>query len=218
MLAALRNGKHVLSEKPITRNAVEARAVREIAAASDGTIVEGFYFLHHPVNLRLRELSTNGDLGEIRGVEIVLAIPAPPDGDPRWSLELAGGATMDLGCHLLNAARQFGRWIGGQPELVSVEVTLKEPEVDSAMTVDVAYPGGITGHCVWDMDAEGRAMTWKVIGSAGTATSLGYAVPHLDNRVIITRGDGRGEGGVIRRRTCTSSRRWPTPWRTARRS
>jgi GFO/IDH/MocA C-terminal domain len=68
--------------------------------------------LHHPLNQRRRELVTSGELGDPQRVEIELTIPAPPDSDPRWSLELAGGATMDLGCYVLNAARQVGRWLG----------------------------------------------------------------------------------------------------------
>ncbi len=56
-IAALQAGKHVLSEKPLTSNADEARAVRAAARASSGRIVEGLHYLHHPVNLRLRERS-----------------------------------------------------------------------------------------------------------------------------------------------------------------
>ena len=189
-VAALQAGKHVLSEKPITSNASQARALREVAAGSPGRIVEGFHYLHHPVNQRLRELVTSGELGALRRVEIVLAIPAPADSDPRWSWGLAGGATMDLGCYVINAARQFGRWIGATPELVSADATLKAPEIDAAMRVQLDYGAGVTGSCTWDMDAYNRIMTWTVVGSQGAATSPAYAVPHLDNRLVITR-DGR---------------------------
>ena len=189
-VAALQAGKHVLSEKPITSNAYQASALREVAAGSPGQIVEGFHYLHHPVNQRLRELVTSGELGAPRRVEIVLAIPAPAASDPRWSWELAGGATMDLGCYVLNAARQFGRWIGATPELVSADATLKAPEIDAAMRVELDYGTGVTGSCTWDMDAGNRTMTWTVVGSQGAATSPAYAVPHLDNRLVITR-DGR---------------------------
>ena len=37
-----------------------------------------------------------------------MAMPAPPADDPRWSLELAGGALMDLGCYGLHIMRQAG--------------------------------------------------------------------------------------------------------------
>jgi hypothetical protein len=51
-IAALQAGKHVLSEKPLTSNADQARAVCAAARACPGRIAEGFHYLHHPVNLR----------------------------------------------------------------------------------------------------------------------------------------------------------------------
>jgi predicted dehydrogenase len=195
-IAALQAGKHVLSEKPLTSNAEQARAVRSAALASSGRIAEGFHYRHHPVNLRLRELVTSGALGDIRRVDLVLTIPAPPENDPRWSLELAGGATMDLGCYVLDAARQFGRWTGARPRIVTAAATLRAPGVDASMRVELAYPGGVTGRCVWDMDAGQRTMTWSVTGTEGVATSPAFAVPHLDNRLVLTRG-GRTSQEVL---------------------
>jgi predicted dehydrogenase len=189
---ALNAGKHVLSEKPFASNAAEALLVRDVARTASGQIVEGFHYLHHPVNQRLRELVTSGELGDVQLVDIELSIPAPPDSDPRWSLELAGGATMDLGCYVLNAARQVGRWLGEIPSVVSAEATLKKADIDSAMRVELAYPGGIGGRLHWDMNAKARQMVWTVTGTAATAIVPAFAVPHLDNRIIITR-DGSTE-------------------------
>lgn len=157
------------------------------ALASAGRIAEGFHYLHHPVNLRLRELVTTGALGRIRRVDLVLTTPAPPGTDPRWSLDLAGGATMDLGCYVLDAARHAGEWLGGGPEIVAVEATLRSPGVDAPMRVSLAYPGGAAARCRWDMDAAQRVMTWSVTGTEGEATSVAFAVPHTDNRLVITR-------------------------------
>jgi predicted dehydrogenase len=64
------------------------------------------------------------------------------------------------------------------------------------MRVELAYPGGVTGHCTWDMNAAGPAMTWTVTGTEGTATSPAFAVPHTDNRLIVTR-DGRTSEEVL---------------------
>jgi predicted dehydrogenase len=193
---ALNAGKHVLSEKPFARNAAEASLVLNVAMTAPGQIVEGFHYLHHPVNQRLRELATSGKLGDIQQVEIELSIPSPPDSDPRWSLELAGGATMDLGCYVLNAARQLGRWLDQAPSVVSAEATLKKPDVDSAMWVDLAYPGGIRGRLHWDMNAEARQMVWTVTGTAATAVVPAFAVPHRDNRIVVTR-DGSTKEQIL---------------------
>jgi len=64
-IAAPRAGKHVLSEKPLTSNADEARAVRAAARASSGCVAEGFHYRHHPVHLDNRLLvTTNGQTTE----------------------------------------------------------------------------------------------------------------------------------------------------------
>jgi predicted dehydrogenase len=184
---ALTAGKHVLSEKPFASNAAEALVVRNIARTASGQIVEGFHYLHHPVNQRLRELVISGELGEVQQVDIELSIPSPPDSDPRWSLELAGGATMDLGCYVLNAARQVGRWLDLAPSVVRADATLKKPHVDAAMWVELAYPGGIRGQLHWNMNADSHQMVWTVTGTAGTAVVPAFAVPHLDNRIVVMR-------------------------------
>jgi predicted dehydrogenase len=188
-IAALRAGKHVLSEKPLTSNAFQARRVAAAAAEAPGTIVEGFHYLHHPVTYALRDAVTSGQLGDIQRVEIALTIPSPPETDPRWSLNLAGGATMDLGCYVLSAAHTFGGWIGaGSPRITSLDAQLKAPDMDAAMKLELAYDSGITGSCVWDMNAADRTMTWTVTGSAGTAVSPAFAVPAMDNRLLLTLG------------------------------
>lgn len=51
--------------------------------------MEGFHYLYHPVTRRLHHLLDSGELGELRAVEIDMFMPAPDDGDPRWSYEPA---------------------------------------------------------------------------------------------------------------------------------
>jgi predicted dehydrogenase len=183
---ALNAGKHVLRRSPLPATRPK-RWWRDVARTASGQIAEGFHYLHHPVNQRLRELVTSGELGDVQQVDIELTIPAPPASDPRWSLELAGGATMDLGCYVLNAARQVGRWLDQAPSVARAEAALKKPDVDAAMRVELAYPGGIRGRLHWDMNANARQMVWTVTGTAGTAVVPAFAVPHLDNRIVITR-------------------------------
>jgi predicted dehydrogenase len=78
------------------------------------TVLEGFHYLHHPVTRRLHQLLDAGELGDLRHVEVDMVIRAPAADDPRWSLALAGGALMDLGCYGLHAHRTLARWAAGR--------------------------------------------------------------------------------------------------------
>lgn len=184
-VAAMRAGKHVLSEKPLTGNAQRSREVVQVARDTGRLLVEGFHYIHHPVHARMRDLVTSGQLGEIQDVEITLAIPAPPESDPRWKFELAGGATMDLGCYVLDALRHFGTWIGVEPEILTAEASLWSENMDSALDARVAFGAEISARARWDMSAADRVMTWTVRGSAGAVTSPAFAVPHTDPRLRV---------------------------------
>ncbi len=107
-LEAIAAGKPVLTEKPFARNRAEAQQVAEAASVSGITVMEGFHYLFHPVTRRAFDLARDGTLGALRHVEVRMAMPAPDDHDPRWSLDLAGGALMDLGCYGLHVIRTLG--------------------------------------------------------------------------------------------------------------
>lgn len=91
-LAAVRAGKHVLAEKPFAANAEQAAVVSAAAVEAGVTVVEVFHYQFHPLFQRVCELVGAGAIGDVVDVEAMLRMPAPPDSDPRWSLELAGGA------------------------------------------------------------------------------------------------------------------------------
>jgi predicted dehydrogenase len=186
-LAAINAGKHVLSEKPFAANAEEAA---EIAAAAHGRgvlVAEGFHYLYHPVTRRLHELLASGDLGELVHVETTLEIPDPGPSDPRWSLALAGGATMDLGCYSLHAQRVLAPWGGGEPELVAARAGERPgaPGVDEWLEAQLRFPSGATGVARCHMASDRRQMTYRVIGSRGEALIANFVEPHLDDRLII---------------------------------
>jgi predicted dehydrogenase len=192
-LAAIDAGKHVLSEKPFAANAEEAAEVAAAAHSSGLLVVEGFHYLYHPVTRRLHELLASGDLGELVHVETTLEIQDPGPRDPRWSLALAGGATMDLGCYGLHALRVLAPWVGGEPELVGARAGERPgaPGVDEWLEARLRFPSGATGVARCHMASDRRQMTYRVIGSRGEALVANFVEPHLDDRVIIETPAGR---------------------------
>jgi len=114
-------------------------------------------------------------------------MPKPDDDDPRWSLELAGGALMDLGCYGLHAHRALGRWAGGEPELVDARAKERAaaPGVDEWLEADLRFPSGATGTVRCSMVHPTREMTLHVTGSRGDATVQDFVEPPKDDRLVI---------------------------------
>ncbi|RSN10984.1 gfo/Idh/MocA family oxidoreductase [Streptomyces sp. WAC 01325] len=191
-LAALAAGKHVLSEKPSASNAEEAAEVRDATVKSGSVFMEAFHYLFHPVSRRLHEIVESGELGELRRVETLVAIPAPGDSDPRWSLSLAGGALMDLGCYGLHAVRMLAPWAGGAPRLVSARAGQRAgaPGVDEWLDADLEFPGGATASARCHMAYGDLEMSCRVIGSRGEALAPNFVLPHLDDRLVVRTPDG----------------------------
>jgi predicted dehydrogenase len=191
-LAAIAAGKHVLSEKPFASNADEARYVRDAAATTELTVLEGFHYLYHPVTRRLHTLLDSGELGTLRQVEVVMDTPAPNDDDPRWSLQLAGGALMDLGCYALDAHRMLAPWASGPPRVVAAHGGARagHPGVDEWLSAELEFPAGATGRARCNMAAEERRMSCRIVGDRGEATAADFVGPHRDDRVTVTTPDG----------------------------
>jgi predicted dehydrogenase len=186
-LAAIRAGKHVLSEKPFTANAEEAEEVAATARRRGVVVGEGFHYLHHPVTRRLHELVASGELGELVHVETTLEIQDPGEGDPRWSLALAGGATMDLGCYSLHAQRVLAPWAGGEPEVVAARAGERSgaPGVDEWLAADLRFPSGATGVARCSMASDRRYMSYRVVGTRGEALVEDFAVPHPEEQLVL---------------------------------
>jgi predicted dehydrogenase len=191
-LAAIAAGKHVLSEKPFASNFEEAQEVHAAAQDAGVHVVEGFHYAYHPLLRRLHEVIASGELGELESAQTMTAIPAPPSDDPRWSLSLAGGALMDLGCYSLHVLRKLAPYAGGEPTVIAARGGEREgaPGVDEWIDADLAYPSGATAAARCNMNADTVDMTMRVIGSAGEASLDSFAVPHFGPRLVIRTQNG----------------------------
>lgn len=189
-LAAIAAGKPVLSEKPFARDHSEAVRVARAAEAAGVPVLEGFHYFFHPVTRRAFRLAGDGELGEIRRVEVRMAMPAPGDDDPRWSLDLAGGALMDLGCYGLHIMRSLGRLGLGDPSVTRSRAELRSPGVDARCDVELEFPNGATGMSANSMVAPGYSFTLKITGSAGEAFVHDFIHPAADDRLTLTTAGG----------------------------
>jgi predicted dehydrogenase len=184
-IAALDAGKHVLCEKPFTANAADAEAVAAAATRSGRVVMEAFHYRYHPLFQRVIELT--GTLGTVHDVRARMVAIVPKKTDIRYQLDLAGGATMDVGCYAIHQIRSV---VGAEPTVASAAAKLASPGVDRAMQASFTFGDGRTAsmECAL-LDARPPIADLRVAGDRGTVHV--YFPTRPDLAWISTRIDGR---------------------------
>ena len=187
-LAALRAGKHVLSEKPFASNADEVRRVAAEPNPAGLVIFEGFHHLYHPTFQRMLELAAGGAIGEITQLRASMRFNCANMNDIRWSWQLSGGSLMDLGCYTIHVGRDVAKAMGGELELRSASATTNpeaDPRVDATATVEGLLPNGARVEMVSSL--EGPLDTSVLVtGTRGTSLQPMLTDLAVDDRLIIT--------------------------------
>jgi predicted dehydrogenase len=135
-LLAISAGKHVLIEKPLTRNAHEAREVFAAARAAGVFVMEAMWTAFLPHMLELRAVVDRGEIGRVVGLaadhgQMLNFGPTHRLLNP----ELAGGAILDLGVYPIS----FAHHVLGQPETITAVGALTETEVDGHASIVLSY-------------------------------------------------------------------------------
>ncbi len=141
---ALRAGKHVLCEKPLSRRAADVEAAFDLADANGRLLMEAFMWRHNPQTTRLVELVQSGAIGRLRLIRATFSFPIPAGdtGNVRLSAGLEGGALMDVGSYCVNAARL----LAGEPEAVIGHQLIGGDGVDVAFAGAMRFAGGVLAH------------------------------------------------------------------------
>jgi xylose dehydrogenase (NAD/NADP) len=130
-MKALTAGKHVLCEKPYSRHPDE---VEEAFAAADSAglvLTEAFMYRHHPQTRLVEQLVREGALGRLLSIRACFTFPLTDLTNVRASVELDGGALMDVGCYCVSGARL----LAGEP------VSTSAVRVDGPTGIDMAFHG-----------------------------------------------------------------------------
>ncbi|WP_104138039.1 Gfo/Idh/MocA family protein [Cryobacterium sp. Y62] len=136
---ALNAGKHVLVEKSFTLNAREARQVVDLAASKNLLVMEAMWTRFLPHMVRIREILAAGTLGEVRSLLADHTQDLPDDPAHRLnSLELGGGALLDLGVYPVN----FAHAVFGPPDSILASASFKATGADAQVATIFRYAGG----------------------------------------------------------------------------
>jgi xylose dehydrogenase (NAD/NADP) len=112
-IRALKAGKHVLCEKPLSRRPEEVVSAFDAATRTGLFLSEAFMYRHNPQTHRLRQLVSDGAIGELRFARAAFSYGLYDHENIRLRPEVDGGALMDVGCYCVSGLRL----LAGEPEL-----------------------------------------------------------------------------------------------------
>lgn len=158
---ALRAGKHVLVEKALTLDAAEAATVGALAREHGLLAMEAMWTRYLPHMVRIRELLTDGALGEVRAVIADHTQRLPSNPEHRLNdLALGGGALLDLGIYPVS----FIWDVLGAPTGIHAVGRLGDTGADTEVAASLAHASGAVSSFVTSSRAAGPN-TATVIGT-----------------------------------------------------
>jgi D-xylose 1-dehydrogenase (NADP+, D-xylono-1,5-lactone-forming) len=136
-------GKHVLCEKPLAVDAVQAGLMREACDAAGVLLAEAWMTPFDPRWQRTFALVDDGALGAVTDIEANFTFTIAPDAadNYRWSPVLGGGALLDVGIYCLGGAVRL--W-GADPTNIEVTRVMAPSGVDATTAATLTWPGGRT--------------------------------------------------------------------------
>jgi len=138
-IQALRAGKPVLCEKPLTGTLAETQRVLGVARETGTLLWEAFVFPFHTQMQRIRGLLADGAIGELREIQSDFHFMMGGPVNIRLSRTLGGGAVNDIGCYPVRLAREL---FGDEHESAWATARWGGDGVDVDTQGSLGFPGG----------------------------------------------------------------------------
>ncbi len=185
---ALRAGKHVLCEKPLSLTLAEAQRMFATARETGRVLLEAYPYRYQPQTIRLRELLAEGAIGEVRLVQSFFGFSLGTGPNIRLDPALGGGGLLDAGCYAVSLARLAA---GRRPLSVAGHARLGPSGVDIGFAGTVNYEGGAMAQVGCAMDAAPMRCA-TVFGSRGSIETdyLNHTRDERPGRLQLRRGIG----------------------------
>ncbi len=105
-IKAMQAGKHVLCEKPIAMDALQAQQLLDTAQQYPRVkVMEAFMYRFHPQWIKVKELVRSGQLGEVKEIQSFFSYHNVDPNNIRNMPDIGGGGLMDIGCYCISFSR-----------------------------------------------------------------------------------------------------------------
>ena len=140
-LLCLNHGKAVLCEKAFAINSRQATEMVELARRKNIFLMEALWSRFLPHYLKVREMISEGMIGEVKGVLANFGFkPTDPVPDRLFNPALGGGALLDIGIYPVF----FAQSILGKPDKILASMDIASTGVDEQCSMIFQYKNGQT--------------------------------------------------------------------------
>ena len=204
-LTAIKAGKTVYCEKPLSTTAESGLRMIEAAEAAGVVTLVGFSFLRNPMIRFARDLIAGGEIGDVTGfhgrhAENYMASPEVPHSfrtDP-----VGGGALADIGSHILSLARFLigpvsevmgdCRTIHTERPLAAGAAECRAVEIDDMTHALLRFENGAAGSIEANWAATGRTMDFS-FEITGTHGAISFSQERM-NELLLYQKNGAKSG------------------------
>ena len=201
-IAALKAGKHVWCEKPMSTTLSDSVAMRDMAAASTGKTIVGYNYTKNPAVTHARRLIEEGHIGRVSGFFCRYDVDNEADGNRPWSWRMSRdksgtGANGDVLSHVISIGHYLtgstiSRVVGDIAIIHSQRQDENSPNKEKTVDNDdmvsalVTFANGVKGHIGASRVTWGRkcGLRWEIHGTEGTIL---YDQERLNEIKLFTR-------------------------------
>lgn len=201
-IAALKAGKNVWCEKPMSTTLADSIAMRDMAAASTGKTIIGYNYTKNPAVTHARRLIEEGHIGRVSGFFCRYDVDNEADGTRPWSWRMSRdksgtGANGDVLSHVISIGHYLtgstiSRVVGDIAIIHSQRRDENSPnrqktvDNDDMVSALVTFANGVKGHIGASRVTWGRkcGLRWEIHGTEGTIL---YDQERLNELKLFTR-------------------------------
>jgi len=190
-VAALRAGKHVLCEKPLTRTEAEAEEMVKAADESGRVLKCGFNHRHHPAIWEAHRIVAEGAIGRPLTGRCRYGICGRPGYEKEWRADprqAAGGQFIEQGTHAID----LFRWFLGEIEEVACMTAVhyfRKQELDDNGMALFRCAGGATAMMHASLTQWKNLFSFEVFGEDGYVVVEGLGASYGTERLMVGRRD-----------------------------
>ncbi|NOY51821.1 MAG: Gfo/Idh/MocA family oxidoreductase [Chlorobi bacterium] len=183
-LEAAENKKHILCEKSLAANFVDAEEMVFAAQNNGVALFEGFMYQFHRQNIYIRNLLKKNVVGEVFLINAWFGFPKRPNTDFRLIKHKGGGGLLDAGAYTVHLARNV---FGSEPIKINAGMQVRK-EIDISGSITLNFTHHRSAHLYYSMDSfyKNKYELWGEKGNIRVERAFSVAPDHEPEIIVET--------------------------------